>query len=227
MANLDRQEVLKFSQHANDWWDLNGPLRTLHHIQPVRLEYIKKHTALKGATVLDVGCGGGILAEGLAKEGAQVIGLDVEAKAIEIARVHAEASQLSIEYIDLPIEEYKHARFDVITCMEMLEHVPDPAAIIHHCFRLLKPTGLLFLSTINKTWKAYLEAIVMAEYVLGLLPKQTHDFEKCIKPHVLSDIVRKEGGVVTDLVGVGYCPWTKTAYIRGDVSVNYMMVIQR
>ena len=184
-TTVDSAEVAKFSQHANEWWDLNGPLKTLHEINPARLDFMQRHVSFSDKSILDIGCGGGILSEAMAKSGGRVTGLDVESEAIASAQKHAETQGLSIQYVCQPIECFRSDEvgiFDVITCMEMLEHVTEPQLVIQHAARLLKPGGVLFLSTINRTLKAYASLIVMAEYVLNLLPRQTHDYDKFIKP---------------------------------------------
>lgn len=226
-ATIDPVEVAKFAQYASQWWDLNGPLKTLHDINPTRLEFITQFSSLRDKTVLDIGCGGGILCEGMASLGAKVTGLDVEADAIITARAHAQESQLSIQYVCQPIEHYlvdEPGSFDVITCMEMLEHVSDPHVVIQHAARLLKPGGLLFLSTINRTVKAYASAIVAAEYILNLLPRQTHDYEKFIKPSELSAMLRAEGLEPQSIMGMDYNPFTRIASLQSSVAVNYLLV---
>lgn len=225
-STIDPVEVAKFSQHANEWWNVNGPLKTLHDINPVRLEWIQRFVPLKGKTVLDLGCGGGVLSEGMAKAGALVTGLDVEVDAIKAATLHAEAEGLSIQYVCQPVEQYTHDKglFDVITCMEMLEHVADPQQIIHHAARLLKPDGWLFLSTINRTIKAYASVIIAAEYVLNIIPRQTHDYDKLIKPSELAAMVRAEGFETESISGLHYQPLTRAASLQRSVDINYLLV---
>jgi 2-polyprenyl-6-hydroxyphenyl methylase/3-demethylubiquinone-9 3-methyltransferase len=225
-STVDAQEVAKFSQHALHWWDKKGPLKTLHDINPTRLEFINKHCNLTDINVLDVGCGGGILSEAMAKQGAVVTGIDAEYEAIQAASIHAKKNQLIIDYNCTPIEEYEHTGFDVVTCMELLEHVQRPELILKHCKRLLKPNGLLFLSTISRTIKAYTTAIIAAEYVLGLLPKQTHDFKKFIKPSELASMARSFNLNLLELSGLNYNPLMCSASLVSDVSVNYLMVLQ-
>ncbi|KTD09446.1 3-demethylubiquinone-9 3-methyltransferase [Legionella jamestowniensis DSM 19215] len=220
---VDLQEIAKFSQHASRWWDKDGPLKTLHDINPVRLEFVKKSGSLNNKLVLDVGCGGGILSEAMASEGAQVTGLDLSEEALEAAKAHAASNTLEIEYLCCSVEEYEHPGFDIITCMEMLEHVPDPQAIITHCARLLKPGGTLFLSTINRTVKAYTTVILAAEYILGLLPRQTHEFAKFIKPSELVAMIRQSGMELIELTGMSYNPWNKMATLDDSVAVNYLI----
>lgn len=220
-STINPQEVAKFAQHAAHWWDKEGPFKTLHDINPARLEFIQNYFILAQHSVLDVGCGGGILCEGMAAKSALVTGLDVEAEALEAAKAHAKTSQLAINYICSPVEDFEGV-FDAVTCMEMLEHVNDPQLVINHCARLLKPGGYLFLSTINRTLKAYATAIVAAEYVLGLLPRQTHDFEKFIKPSELAAMTRKAGLEFRGLVGMNYNPLSRTARLQESVDVNYL-----
>lgn len=225
-TTIDASEVEKFRMHANQWWELNGPLKTLHDINPARLQFIKNGLALTGARVLDVGCGGGILAEALAKEGALVTGLDAESAAIEAAKAHAKQGGLTIDYVCSPIETYDAPLFDAITCMEMLEHVAEPALVIEHCSRLLKPGGYLFLSTINRTVKAYASVVIAAEYLLGLLPKQTHDFAKFIKPSELVAMARSAGLDMLVMSGLSYHPLTRAASLQACIDVNYLMLFQ-
>ncbi|AOW51770.1 TPA: bifunctional 2-polyprenyl-6-hydroxyphenol methylase/3-demethylubiquinol 3-O-methyltransferase UbiG [Legionella pneumophila subsp. pneumophila] len=220
------EEVHKFAQLANDWWDTNGPLRTLHDINGTRFEFISEHINLKGLRVLDVGCGGGILCESMAKAGAYVSGLDAEPEAIQVAKEHAHKNQLQIDYFCNPIEEYENQGFDVITCMELLEHVQNPELVLQHCKRLLKPNGLLFLSTISRTLKAYLGAIIAAEYVLNLLPRQTHDYDKFIKPSELVKMARLYDLNLIDMKGLCYNPFLRKTTLVSDVSINYIMVLQ-
>lgn len=232
-TTIDPIEVAKFSQHANQWWDVNGPLKTLHDINPVRLSFIQKHIDLSGKYVLDIGCGGGILCEGMAKAGAFVTGLDVEIEAIETAKNHAKQQELVIQYVCQPVEQYltdiEDARplFDVVTCMEMLEHVADPRQVLHHASRLLKPGGLLFLSTINRTLTAYVKAILAAEYIFNILPRQTHDYRKFLKPSELSAMVRAEGFDFESVLGLDYNPFTRIASLQRDVSINYLMLCRK
>lgn len=226
-STIDHQEINKFAQHAAYWWDNEGPLKTLHDINNARLNFIKDHAILEGSTVLDVGCGGGILCEALAKAGSAVIGIDAAHEAIEVAKEHALANGLSIDYQCSPIEHYDCAEgFDVITCMEMLEHVHHPEMVIAHCKRLLKPGGLLFLSTISRTLKAYTSAILAAEYVLGILPKQTHEYSKFIKPSELAAMARSVDLSVMDIKGLSYNPLSRASSLSTDVSVNYLLVLR-
>lgn len=220
---VDPQELAKFAELAKQWWDVNGPLKTLHDINPTRLGFIQRYTDLNGLRVLDVGCGGGILSEAMAQQGAEVTGLDAEDASIETARQHAQDGHVAVHYICSPIEEYEGAPFDAITCMEMLEHVNHPEEVIRHCARLLKPGGYLFLSTINRTLKAYAAAIVAAEYLLKLLPRQTHDYNKFIKPGELAAMARRAGLDVVGLTGMDYNPFTRRSQCQDSVEVNYLL----
>lgn len=222
-STVDTQEIAKFAQHAQQWWDCEGPLKTLHDINPQRLDFIESQVNLSGLSVLDLGCGGGILSEALAKKGAQVIGLDAEETAINAAQMHAKQSGLAIHYQCCPVEDFEHPGFDLICCMEMLEHVNDPQEIINHCARLLKPGGHLFLSTLNRGLKSYATAIIAAEYILGLLPKQTHDFGKFIKPSELAAMIRKAGLEFSLMKGLSYNPLSRKAWLSDSVDVNYLV----
>ncbi|CEG57115.1 bifunctional 2-polyprenyl-6-hydroxyphenol methylase/3-demethylubiquinol 3-O-methyltransferase UbiG [Legionella fallonii] len=225
-STIDAQEVSKFAQHAQEWWDTEGPLKTLHDINNTRLEFISSQINLKGATVLDVGCGGGILCEAMARAGAIVTGIDAEHDAIQVAQEHARENQLTIDYQCSPIEELESKKFNVITCMEMLEHVQNPALVIEHCKRLLKPKGILFLSTINRTMKAYASVVIAAEYILNLLPRQTHDYQKFIKPSELIAIARSFNLHLIDMKGMNYNPILRAASLSSDVSVNYLLALK-
>ena len=223
-SSIDTQEVAKFNRLANEWWDPEGPLKTLHDINPCRLSFIEEHVALAGASVLDVGCGGGIQTESMAKKGAIVSGLDADPDIIAAAQAHAESQSLAIYYTALGIEDFAGEDFEVVTCMEMLEHVADPEVIIQHCARLLQSGGYFFGSTINRTPKAYLTAVIGAEYLLKLLPKQTHDYQRFIKPSELAAMVRKAGLELIDINGMDYNPFTRKASLQASVSVNYLLV---
>ncbi len=222
-STVDPQEISKFAQLASHWWDKNGALKTLHDINPPRLEFITNHVEVAEKRILDVGCGGGILADALASLGGQVTGLDAEIEAIEAARAQAQRLNKTITYHCSAIEDYEDQPFDLITCMEMLEHVTKPELVIEHCARLLKPGGYLFLSTISRTPKAYLSVILAAEYLLNLLPRQTHDFQKFIKPSELITMTRNAGLEFLSLTGLGYNPLNRHAYLKDDVKVNYLL----
>ncbi len=226
MKNYDTDEIAHFASLANHWWNPTGPLRTLHEINPVRMEFILKHTELNNKKVLDVGCGGGILSEALAKEGALVTGIDLESHAIQVAKQHATKRALAIEYKCVAVETLvdEAERYDVITCMEMLEHVPDPEQIIQSCIALLNPGGKLLVSTINKTWKAYLYIILGAEHVLHLVPKNTHQYERFIRPSQIIQWIRNNHLSVEAISGLDYHLASHTASLTDNVEVNYLIV---
>lgn len=224
MPTVDPNEINKFAKLSEHWWDLDGELKTLHDINQTRLNYITQHVSLHGKTVLDMGCGGGILTEGLASAGALATGVDLEAGAIKVAKEHAQKSKLDIEYIHSAIEDLPAERqFDVITCLEMLEHVPDPAPLITKLCQHLKPNGTLFISTINRTTKAYLFTIIGAEYLLKIIPKDTHEYKKYIKPSELSGILRDNNFALTDIKGLQYNPLSRHAWLNEDIDVNYIV----
>jgi 2-polyprenyl-6-hydroxyphenyl methylase/3-demethylubiquinone-9 3-methyltransferase len=229
--NADPAELRKFESIASRWWDPTSEFRPLHEINPLRLDYVDERASLQGKTVLDVGCGGGILAESMAARGAKVTGIDLGGANIEVARLHLLESGLEVDYREVAVEQLADespASFDVVTCMEMLEHVPDPASVIAACGRLVKPGGLVFLSTINRNPKAYLYAVVGAEYVLGMLPKGTHDYAKFIRPSELGTWLRTAGLDLEDMTGLTYNPLTGVYALEADdVSVNYMACARR
>lgn len=226
-STIDKKEIAKFAELSSHWWDLEGPLKSLHVLNPTRLAFIKKYVDLKGKNIIDLGCGGGILTESLAQNGGLLTGIDAEETAIKVAKEHAKKNKLEINYLCSPIEDYNGPSVDIITCMEMLEHVPSPKLILNHCARLLKPKGLLFLATINRTAKAYALAVVAAEYILGVLPKQTHDFNKFIKPSELANMARNAGLEFLSLSGMTYNPFTNNATFDENVDVNYLMVCKK
>lgn len=230
-ANVDHAEVGKFEELASRWWDRNSEFKPLHDINPLRLDYIDGIAHLEGKQVLDVGCGGGILSESMAARGATVTGIDMGEAPLEVARLHLLESGLEVDYRRIPAEELAAAepqRYDVVTCMEMLEHVPDPASIVRACHDLVKPGGYVFFSTINRNPKAYLFAIVGAEYLLRLLPKGTHDYAKFIRPSELVRWTRESGLEVQDISGMSYQPLSGEYRLDpSDVSVNYLMACQR
>ncbi|MEL5848630.1 MAG: bifunctional 2-polyprenyl-6-hydroxyphenol methylase/3-demethylubiquinol 3-O-methyltransferase UbiG [Candidatus Igneacidithiobacillus chanchocoensis] len=232
MSNMDSAEVDKFQSFASNWWDADGPVRTLHDINPLRLQYIQENTpgGLRGKKVLDIGCGGGILSEAMARQGAEVLGIDMASDAIAVATQHAQQQALQVRYGVQAVEELAEqeaGQYDLVTCMEMLEHVPDPAAIVSACAKLVKPGGDVFLSTLNRNPKSYLYAIVGAEYLLGLLPRGTHDYEKFLRPSELLEMTRGAGLRMRDLRGMAYDPWRHQARLTGDVSVNYLCHCQK
>ncbi len=226
-TTIDANEVAKFHALADGWWDLEGPFKTLHRLNPVRVSVIQSFGDVKDKTVLDVGCGGGILSESLARLGATVTGIDADPRSIEIGKAHASQQSLALTYHATPIEAFSPSSFDSVTCFELLEHVTSPETVIQSCASKLRPGGLLFLSTINRTMQAYLSAVVMAEYVLNLLPRQTHDYAKFICPSELAAMARRAGLDVVKLLGVGYLPVVHQAFIQRSVQVNYMMVCQK
>ena len=223
--NFDQAELDKFGALANRWWDPEGPQKALHALNPVRLQYVKQRFALRDATVLDVGCGAGLLSEALAKEGASVVAMDLAPELIKVAKLHRLESGVSVDYRLQSVESLAAeapGSFDAITCMEMLEHVPDPAAIITACATLLKPGGQLFLSTLNRTPAAFALAIVGAEYVARLLPKGTHHYQDFIKPAELAAWLRDAGLQLEDVSGLAYEPWRNGARLISRTDVNYL-----
>ncbi|HEY5994965.1 MAG TPA: bifunctional 2-polyprenyl-6-hydroxyphenol methylase/3-demethylubiquinol 3-O-methyltransferase UbiG [Gallionellaceae bacterium] len=226
MTNADPIELEKFSQLAHRWWDPTSEFKPLHDINPLRLEYINRSAPLAGKTVLDVGCGGGILSESMADKGAIVTGIDLGDKALKVAQMHLLESGKHVDYRKIAVEqlaEEQPGSFDVVTCMEMLEHVPDPASCVRACAQLVKPGGQVFFSTLNRNPKSYLFAVVGAEYVLNLLPRGTHDYAKFIKPSELAQFCRNAGLDVSGITGLSYNPFSKTYALGHDTSVNYMV----
>ncbi|QDC44050.1 bifunctional 2-polyprenyl-6-hydroxyphenol methylase/3-demethylubiquinol 3-O-methyltransferase UbiG [Methylophilus medardicus] len=226
MTNVEVAEVNKFSELAHQWWDQQGVFKPLHQLNPLRLDYIDNRASLQGKQVLDVGCGGGILSESMAQRGAQVTGIDLAEKSLQVAQLHALDSGVQLEYRCVAVEalaEEQPQTFDVVTCMEMLEHVPDPSSVVRACARLVKPGGHVFFSTLNRNAKAYLMAVVGAEYVLNLLPKGTHDYSKFIKPSELAAWMRASGLELQHQTGVSYHPLNKQYALTSDTSVNYML----
>lgn len=234
-ANVHPAEVAKFSALANRWWDADGPQAPLHVLNPARLAYVAARTPLRGARVLDVGCGGGLLSEAMAREGASVLGVDLSAELIDIAKLHRLESKqagavLDLDYRVQSVEALADAEpgtFDAITCMEMLEHVPDPASILEACARLLKPGGRLFVSTINRTPAAFALAIVGAEYVARLLAPGTHDYRSFIKPSELTRVLRSLAFDVDDVSGLHYDPLRKVAKVAPGTQVNYLVAARK
>ena len=229
--NADPQELAKFSDLAHRWWDTESEFRPLHQINPLRLDWIEAHVALAGKRVLDVGCGGGILSDSIARRGANVLGIDLSAKALKVAQLHAlEADTPNVEYREVSAEALaveQPGGFDVVTCMEMLEHVPDPSSIVAACTSLVKPGGRVFFSTINRNAKAFLFAIVGAEHVLQLLPKGTHEYAKFIRPSELAQWCRNTGLDLLKTRGMEYSPITRRYWLSSDTSVNYLIACRR
>ena len=226
MMNVDELELNKFSNLAHKWWDKTSEFKPLHDINPLRLNYIDRAVTLKGKTVLDVGCGGGILSESMAERGAKVTGIDLGEKALKVAQLHSLESGVAVDYQLISVEklaEQQPASFDVVTCLEMLEHVPDPASVVAACAKLVKPGGQVFFSTINRNPKAYLFAVIGAEYVLNMLPRGTHDYTKFIKPSELASWMRLADLSLNHQIGMSYNPITQHYWLGDDVSVNYMM----
>lgn len=230
-VNADPQELAKFGDLAHRWWDPEGEFRPLHQINPLRLDWIASQAELAGREVLDVGCGGGILAESMARRGAKVLGIDLSTKPLRVARLHAmEAGVASLDYREVAVEQLaaeRPASFDVVTCMEMLEHVPEPASVVRACAALVKPGGSVFFSTLNRNPKSFLFAIVGAEHVLGLLPKGTHEYARFIRPSELARFARDAGLEADALKGLGYNPLTRRYWLGEDTDVNYLMACRR
>jgi len=224
--NVDPAELEKFSELAHRWWDPASEFRPLHEINPLRLEWIDRHAQLSGKAILDVGCGGGILAEAMSARGARVTGIDLAGKALKVAQLHLRESMLPVHYEEASAEAYAETHagaFDVVTCMEMLEHVPDPASTVAACAKLIAPGGRAFFSTINRNPKSYLFAVIGAEYVLKLLPKGTHDYARFIKPHELAQWCRDAGLRLEEVIGMTYNPLTRRYSLGRDCGVNYLV----
>ncbi|MBT5231241.1 MAG: bifunctional 2-polyprenyl-6-hydroxyphenol methylase/3-demethylubiquinol 3-O-methyltransferase UbiG [Methylococcales bacterium] len=223
--NVDPQEIAKFEALASRWWDPTSEFKPLHDINPLRLGFIQEHVDLTGKTVVDVGCGGGILSEGLARSGAIVSAIDMGKAPLDVAKLHLLESNLTVDYQQTTVEDFADShseQFDVVTCMEMLEHVPDPESVIEACSRLVKPGGVLFFSTLNRNPKSYFFAIIGAEYVLNMLPKGTHDYQKFIKPSEMARMARSADISLMALKGMDYNPFSKTYSLTQNVDVNYM-----
>jgi 2-polyprenyl-6-hydroxyphenyl methylase / 3-demethylubiquinone-9 3-methyltransferase len=230
MSNADPIEIEKFSQLAHKWWDPHSEFKPLHEINPLRLNYINQRAPLLGKSVLDVGCGGGILSESMAGLGALVTGIDLSDKALQVAKLHLLESGKKVDYRKVAVEQLaaeQPASFDVVTCLEMLEHVPNPASVIKACAALVKPSGQVFFSTLNRNPKSYLFAIIGAEYVLNMLPKGTHDYAKFLKPSELAQACRAANLNVVDVVGMSYNPFSKVYSLGRDTSVNYLIACHR
>jgi 2-polyprenyl-6-hydroxyphenyl methylase / 3-demethylubiquinone-9 3-methyltransferase len=230
VSNNDPIEISKFSSMANDWWDPKGPCKPLHEINPVRLTFIKNHAVLQDRKIIDIGCGGGLLTEVLAKNGARVTGIDQSEQLITIAKQHATQQGLTIQYLIDQAEICaitQNETYDIACCLELLEHVPQPSTLIHACSKLVKSNGWVFFSTINRHPYAYLTTIIAAEYVLKLLPKGTHHYEKFIRPSELATVARKAGLILKKLQGIDYNPLMQTVRLTKSVSSNYIMAFQK
>jgi 2-polyprenyl-6-hydroxyphenyl methylase/3-demethylubiquinone-9 3-methyltransferase len=229
--NADPQELAKFGELAHRWWDTESDFRPLHQINPLRLDWIDSQARISGKRVVDIGCGGGILSDSMARRGAKVLGIDLATKALKVAQLHAlEASTPNVEYREIAAEALAAempGQFDVVTCMEMLEHVPEPASVVQACSALVKPGGWVFFSTINRNAKAFLFAIVGAEHVLKLLPKGTHEYAKFIRPSELAGFARAAGLEPLEFSGLEYNPLTQRYWLSADTSVNYMVACRR
>ena len=229
--NVDPAELAKFSELAHRWWDTESEFRPLHQINPLRLGWITERAPIAGRRVLDVGCGGGILADAMARQGAEVLGIDLATKALKVAQLHAlEAQTQGVQYREISAEALaaeQPGSFDVVTCMEMLEHVPDPASVVRACATLVKPGGHVFFSTINRNPKSFLFAIVGAEYVLKLLPRGTHEYAKFIRPSELASYARSANLVLEGTRGLEYNPLTRRYWLSDDTSVNYLLAFRK
>jgi len=228
--NIDQQEVQKFAELAEKWWDKSGDFKPLHVINPLRANYIASKVDLTGKKILDVGCGGGILAEALSDAGAIVTGIDAAGPGIEIAKLHAQDNNKSINYMESTAEDLLNSseeKFDIVTCLEVLEHVPDPELLVRTCINLLKSEGDLFLSTINKNPRSWITAIVGAEYIFNILPKGTHEFNKFIKPSSLGSFIRRGSAELIESKGMFYNPITHKAHLNNDLGVNYLMYAKK
>lgn len=230
MSNADPQELDKFGELAHKWWDTEGEFRPLHEINPLRLDWVAERVALAGARVVDVGCGGGILAESMARRGAQVTGIDLSPKPLKVARLHAMEAGVSLDYREVAAEDLaaeQPGAFDAVTCMEMLEHVPDPASVVRACATLVRPGGHVFFSTLNRNLKSWLFAIVGAEYLLKMLPPGTHDHDRFIRPSELARMIREAGLEVLAFKGMAYNPVTRRYTLGEDTAVNYLVACRR
>lgn len=230
VENVHHHEIHKFGSQAERWWDPQGEFKTLHDINPLRIRFIREYTAIENKRIVDVGCGGGILSEGLAKHSADVTGIDLSEELIDVADLHGLESGINVHYQKISAEEFAEQQpesFDLVTCMEMLEHVPDPSSIVSACAKMVKPGGYVFFSTLNRKPKAWLLAIVGAEHLLKMLPKGTHDYKTFIKPSELSGWCRHAGLEMRGIVGIEYNPISKRFSLGKDIDVNYIIAYQR
>jgi 2-polyprenyl-6-hydroxyphenyl methylase/3-demethylubiquinone-9 3-methyltransferase len=228
--NVDPSELEKFSQLAHKWWDKDSEFKPLHEINPLRLGFIDGYAQLHGKQALDVGCGGGILAESMAQAGATVTGIDLAKKSLKVAQLHSMESGVTVDYQEIAVETLaaeQPATFDVVTCMEMLEHVPDPASVVDSCARLVKPDGWVFFSTLNRKPQSYLQAIIGAEYLLRMLPRGTHDYARFIKPSELSRMLRAAGLELCEVIGMHYNPLSRIYSLGGNTDVNYLLAARK
>lgn len=228
--NVSPEEIDKFAQMAAQWWDPQGPCQPLHALNPLRLAFIQRYTTLHGQKALDVGCGGGILTESLAANGAKTTGIDMSAAVLQVAQLHSLESGLTIHYQETTVEDFaKHhaGTFSVVSCMEMLEHVPDPQSVVNACAELTAPNGYVFFSTINRNPMAYLQAVIGAEYILQLLPRGTHDYQKFIKPAELAQWLREAGLEMVDMAGIRYNPLTQQFSLTDNTQVNYLLCAKK
>ena len=228
--NIDQSEIDKFSELASRWWDETSEFKPLHAINPLRLQWIQEHCNLENQNVLDIGCGGGILTESLRNAGAVAKGIDLSKKALQVAKLHSLETEIQVEYELISAEdlaEKESGKYAVITCMEMLEHVPNPRSIVQACAKLAKPGATLFFSTLNRNAKSYVMAILGAEYILKMLPKGTHDYSKFIKPSELAEYVRENGLELIDMMGLHYTPIVDHYYLGHNVDVNYMIAVKK
>lgn len=229
-VNVDEQEINHFNQQAHQWWDPNGQFNALHKLNPLRMDFIQQHQTLMAKKVLDVGCGGGILSEAMAQAEAEVTGLDLAADLLQIARLHALDTGVNVHYVLDDVAKHAQsnlAQYDMVTCMEMLEHVPDPQAILHACAQAVKPGGWVFCSTLNRSNKSLLLAVITAEYVLNLVPRGTHHHDKFIKPSELTQMGREAGLVMQKTAGMEFNPILKRYRLNDDLSINYLMAFQK
>lgn len=229
-ANVDPAEIARFDELGQRWWDPEGPMRPLHDLNPARLEFVRERIALPGSRIADVGCGGGLLSEALAREGAQVTAIDLAPQLLEVARLHGLETGIEVEYLQCEaagLARQRPGAFDAVTCMELIEHVPDPAALLADCARLLGPGGALFVSTLNRTPQAFALAIVGAEYLLRLLPRGTHRYGEFVRPSELAAWLRDAGCRLEEVAGLQYQPWSRRARVGGRPQVNYLAFARR